>query len=114
MSKCKPGRHSPAFVLLFLAREAHYGANLLNKINEEMPHNRLDSAAIYRTLQELEKTGAVESYWDTSEPGPARKWYRVTETGYQKLAEFKEDIEKRIKNLEYFLTTYPEVVRQKQ
>ena len=106
MSRNQPGRHAPAFILLFLAGEKHYGATLLNKMNEQMPHNRLDSAAIYRTLQELEKIGAVESYWDTSEPGPAKKWYQITEIGYQKLAQYKEDIEKRKENLDFFLNTY--------
>lgn len=71
-----------------------------------MPANKLDSAILYRSLQDLEKAGALESYWDTNEPGPAKKWYRITPKGLEKLAEFKEDIEERIKNLEYFLKTY--------
>lgn len=110
MAKFKQGRHAPAFILLFLASENSYGANLLSKMKEQMPHNKLDSAAVYRTLQELEKAGAVESYWDTTEPGPARKWYKITKAGYEKLAEYKEDIEMRKKNLDFFLTVYQEII----
>ncbi|KNZ69292.1 transcriptional regulator, PadR-like family [Thermincola ferriacetica] len=106
MPKCRYGRHIPAFVLLFLAQEPAYGLTLFNKMEEQMPHNRADSAAVYRALQELEKMGAVESYWDTSEPGPAKKWYKITRLGRKKLVEFKEDIEMKKKNLEFFLTTF--------
>lgn len=113
MSKCKYGRHAPAFVLLFLAREPLYGSNLLSKMQEQMPYNKLDSAAVYRALQELEKAGAVEPYWDTSEPGPAKKWYKITGAGFDKLAEYKADIEMRKKNLEFFLSTYEGLPKQK-
>jgi DNA-binding PadR family transcriptional regulator len=102
----KNARHAPAFVLLFLAKEPAYGSGLLKKMEEEIPSNKLDSAILYRSLQDLEKAGALASYWDTNEPGPAKKWYRITPIGLRKLAEFKEDIEERVKNLEYFLKTY--------
>jgi len=65
-------------------------------------------------LRELEKIGAVESFWDTSEPGPARKWYKLTDIGLKKLAQFKEDIEMRKKNLEFFLTTYETIAGEKE
>jgi len=106
VSKCKYGRHIPAFVLLFLAQEPAYGSVLLNRMSEQMPHNRADSAAIYRALQELEKVNAVESFWDTSEPGPAKKWYKITDMGVKKLAGYKKDIEMRKKNMEFFLDAY--------
>lgn len=106
MPRCRSGRHAPAFALLFLAKKPYYGATLLSEMKEQMPHNRLDSAAIYRTLQELEKADAVESYWDTSEPGPAKKWYRITGLGYKKLEEYKKDIQRKMENLQFFLEKY--------
>lgn len=71
-----------------------------------MPRSRADSAAVYRSLQDLEDAGAVDSYWDTTEPGPARKWYKITDRGLDKLTEFKLDIEASKKNLEFFLNYY--------
>ena len=112
MNKCRHGRHTPAFLLLLLAQGPSYGLALLTKLEEELPYNKLDSAAIYRSLQELEKTGAVATYWDTSEPGPARKWYRITKVGHEKLREFKRDIEERKKNLEFFLNTYSKLMNE--
>jgi DNA-binding PadR family transcriptional regulator len=102
-------RHTPAFILLFLAREDLYGAALLNKMHRELPFCRSDSAVIYRTLQALVEDGAVKPYWETDTPGPAKKWYRITPIGFKKLAEFKEDIIMRKKNFDFFLESYDEI-----
>ena len=105
-------RHAPAFILLFLARENLYGAALLSTMQEELPRCFADSAVIYRSLQELEEEGSVESYWETDVSGPARKWYAITAKGFERLAQFKEDIEIRKKNLEYFLKSYKIIVKE--
>ncbi len=99
-------RHTPAFILLFLAVEDLYGAALLNTLHRELPYYHTDSAVIYRSLQELEEEGSVSSYWETDSSGPAKKWYKITDNGLKRLAEFKDDIEKRMKNLEFFLNSY--------
>jgi poly-beta-hydroxybutyrate-responsive repressor len=36
---------------------------------------------VYGTLRQLEKTGLVSSFWDTSESGPARRMYSLTKAG---------------------------------
>lgn len=99
-------RHTPAFILLFLAMDDLYGAALLNTLQRELPCYHTDSAVIYRSLQELEEDGSVSSYWETDTPGPAKKWYKITDKGLKKLVEFKDDIEMRMKNLEFFLDSY--------
>lgn len=71
-----------------------------------MPFNLIDTPALYRALNDLEKEGAVEAYWDTSEPGPAKKWYKITQKGIEKLGELKQDIERRKRDLDFFLETY--------
>lgn len=101
-------RHTPAFILLFLMKSDLYGAALLNTMHKELPCYQTDSAVIYRSLQELEEEGAVESYWETDTAGPARKWYKITTKGKEKLGEFYEDIERRKRNLDYFLEQYQE------
>jgi poly-beta-hydroxybutyrate-responsive repressor len=40
-----------------------------------------DSTTVYRTLRQLEKSGLVSSFWDTSESGPARRMYSLTAAG---------------------------------
>jgi len=102
-------RHTPAFILLFLAQENLYGAALLNKMQRDLPSCRADSAVIYRTLQELEGEGSVIAYWETDTSGPARKWYEITGKGLERLAEFTADIEMRKKNFEFYLETYKKI-----
>lgn len=104
-------RHTPAFILLFLARENLYGGALLSKMESQLPSYTPDSAAVYRALQDLEEeeAEAVKSYWETDISGPARKWYEITEKGFEKLAEFKEDMLVRKRNLEFFLQSYEEI-----
>lgn len=99
-------KHIPAYLLLFLCREDCYGAALLSAMQRELPYFLVDSAVVYRTMQMLEKEGSVTSYWETDVSGPARKWYQITDKGKQRLSEFRDDIEKRKKNLEFFLTEY--------
>jgi len=96
----------PAFILLILAKNHAHGSMLLNMINESIPYIKADGPAIYRTLHELERSEAVKAYWDTSNPGAARKCYAITEKEIDQLKEFKTDIEERIKNFEYFLSEF--------
>ncbi len=104
-------RHAPAFILLFLTRENLYGSALLSRMQAELPRCFADSAVIYRSLQGLEEEGSVKSYWETDISGPARKWYEITAKGLERLAEFKEDIEIRKNNLEFFLDSYQKISR---
>jgi len=107
--KLKPGRHTPAFILLFLAQKPSYGFELLKELESRLPFNPMDSAAIYRALKVLEADGSVEAEWDTSESGAAKKIYSITKIGVIKLSEFKKDIELRRKNLDFFISEYEEL-----
>lgn len=106
MSMNRYFRHTPAFILLYLAQKPAYGALLFKRFEEEIPFNLIDTPALYRALNNLEKTGAIEAYWDTSESGPAKKWYKITQKGIEKLAELRQDIERRKQDLDFFLETY--------
>ncbi|MBP0723682.1 helix-turn-helix transcriptional regulator [Bacillus sp. RG28] len=100
------GRHTDAFLLLFLTDGDCYGGKLLQKCEEELPINPIDSAILYRTLKQLEKEGAVESYLDTSEQDKPIKMYKMTSVGKRKLEEFKITLELKLKNLSFFLNKY--------
>lgn len=82
------GRHTSEFLLLFLTERDNYGGKLLQKCEEELPVNPIDSAIIYRTLKNLEKEGAVESYLDTSDQDKLIKMYRITTVGKKKIRRF--------------------------
>jgi len=102
----KYGRHTPAYLLLFLAEAPSYGALLLTRLRNELAHCSSDSASVYRSLQELEKNGLVETRWETQETGQPRKWYSITSKGMLALHEQAHDIGLHYKNFEFFLSHY--------
>lgn len=100
------GRHTPAFLLLLLAEAPSYGALLLTRLQSELPYCFSDSAIVYRTLQEMEKNGLVDTNWEMKESGQPRKWYTITDKGKQVLVEQAEDVRRRHENFEFFLSHY--------
>jgi len=67
-------------LLAFLRNWNAYGYQLSQQLAEAgLP--AFDSGTVYRTLRQLERTGLVSSFWDTSESGPARRMYSLTKAG---------------------------------
>jgi poly-beta-hydroxybutyrate-responsive repressor len=67
-------------LLAFLRNFPAYGYQLVRELSKaDLP--AFDSATVYRTLRQLERTGLVSSFWDTSESGPARRMYSLTKAG---------------------------------
>lgn len=67
-------------LLAFLRNWNAYGYQLTQQLSEAgLP--AFDSGTVYRTLRQLEKSGLVSSFWDTSESGPARRMYSLTKAG---------------------------------
>jgi PadR family transcriptional regulator, regulatory protein PadR len=96
-------RFLPAFVLLLLAEAPMHGGALQGALRERVPDIKADSAAVYRTLQQLEKTGELRSKWDTRGSGPAIRIYELTAAGWKKLDAWYEDVSCRLRNLQYFV-----------
>jgi len=109
MGKGQQYRHLPAFLLLFLATEEAYGGLLLSRLEAE--DLQADSAAVYRSLQDLEAEGAIASRWEVDSGGPPRKWYRITAVGLKSLHAWHADILLRRRNLDFFLDTYSALFR---
>jgi PadR family transcriptional regulator PadR len=53
-----------------------------------------DQTTVYRTLRQLEKSGLVSSFWDTSASGPARRRYALTQAGEAFLAAWLETLQR--------------------
>ena len=76
-------------LLSFLKNCNAYGYQLAHQLLEAgLPE--FDSGTVYRTLRQLEKSGLVSSFWDTSQSGPARRMYTLTATGNLFLANWIE------------------------
>lgn len=105
------GRHTPAFLLLFLIDGPAYGASLLTRLQTELPYCMADSAIVYRSLQEMEKNGLVVTSWETRETGQPRKWYTIMPKGLLELEEYSEDIHRRHANFEFFQSHYKAAIQ---
>jgi PadR family transcriptional regulator, regulatory protein PadR len=70
-------------LLLLLKEQPGYGYDLVTRLKALGIDD--DSAAVYRSLRNLEERGAVYSYWNTSSAGPARRMYRLTPAGEEEL-----------------------------
>ncbi len=53
-----------------------------------------DQTTVYRTLRQLERSGLVSSFWDTSAAGPARRRYALTQAGEAFLAAWLETLQR--------------------
>lgn len=106
-------RHLPAFILLILADGDLHGGGIHTELVQRLPNFNSDTGAVYRVLQELENSGAVKLTWDMPDTGSARKIYSITETGWNELKFWKDDIEMRIANLNYFLESYANIIARR-
>ena len=67
-------------LLAFVRNWPAHGYQLVRELSKAgLP--AFDSATVYRTLRQLERSGLVSSFWDTSESGPARRMYSLTKAG---------------------------------
>lgn len=70
-------------LLHLLSGEDRYGYELISRLHDGFPDTQ--ESAVYAILRGLCREGATESYTGTVSGGPARKYYRLTAKGGQKL-----------------------------
>ena len=77
-------------LLSIIEEEASYGYEMVSKLRER----GLDLASegsIYPLLSRLQKQGMIEGYLVQSSEGPARKYYRMSESGRETLDRWKTE-----------------------
>ena len=89
MDKKKPKDRSAAHptgemlnaqLLAMLKGWSAYGYELAQRL-EEAGMGHYNKGSIYRALRQMESMGLVDSMWDTSTGGPARRMYSLTRAG---------------------------------
>lgn len=96
----------PCLLLLLLEKPAH-GYDLMERLREfGFDAEDQDPGMVYRNLRRLEHQGMVESEWDTSGPGPAKRLYQVTAEGRDLLQAWSAIIRRNKATLEEFLERY--------
>ena len=72
---------------VLLREESSYGYELMERLEEEFGFEQISAGSLYRTLRRTEKEGLCKFEWETSESGPARRMYSITEAGEEYLCE---------------------------
>lgn len=74
-------------ILAVLAGESLHGYRIAERIaRAPRSRGRPDVTGIHRFLRAMERRGLLASSWESSRSGPARRLYRITETGRDCLA----------------------------
>jgi len=92
-------------VLLMLRQWSSYGYELMEKM-AAFGLNAMNAGTFYRTLRQMEKDGMVSSSWDTSEAGPARRVYSITEAGEAYLKFWAESLDQYQRMMDTFFQLY--------
>lgn len=93
-------------ILLLMLREwSSYGYELMEKM-AAFGLNAMNPGTIYRTLRQMEKEGMVSSSWNTSEAGPARRMYSITEAGEAYLKFWAKSLEQYQQMMNRFFRLY--------
>jgi PadR family transcriptional regulator PadR len=79
---------STPIVLAILAEQDSYGYAILRSVRE-LSGGALEwtDGMLYPVLHRLGRLGCVESRWEVAESGRRRKYYRITSSGRERLAE---------------------------
>lgn len=74
-------------VLALLDERDHYGYEMVESISQ---HIDISEGTIYPLLRRLDKEGYVTTYLQESASGPPRKYYKLSDLGYDK---YKADVD---------------------
>ena len=104
--EARPRNWLTPVTLVLLREETSYGYEIMERVEEEFGFEQISAGTLYRTLRRTEKEGLCESEWDTSEAGPARRMYVITEAGEEYLAAWAEACEQYQNVMDSFARAY--------
>ena len=82
-------------ILNCLLERDFYGLDIISEIKTKTGGNiDLKKPSVYSNLTRMEKQGQVSSYMQSSDLGPNRRYYSITEKGRQTYRELKEEFER--------------------
>lgn len=97
----------PVVMLAIKQHPGTHGYDLISRVQDlAMTDSEIEPGAVYRMLRQLEDAEMVESQWDTSKPGPARRRYTLTKDGDEHLGEWSQLITHRREEMDRFLSEF--------
>lgn len=92
-------------ILLSLRDWNSYGYELMERATA-FGFEAMNPGTLYRTLRQMEKEGIVESTWETSKGGPARRMYSITDAGKAYLDFWAKSLEQYQQTMDTFFRLY--------
>ncbi len=92
-------------ILLSLRDWNSYGYELMER-STRFGFEAMNPGTLYRTLRQMEKEGIVESSWETSRGGPARRMYSITDAGKAYLDFWAKSLEQYQRTMDTFFRMY--------
>ena len=95
----------PAVLSLLIAEGLH-GYSIVQKLQENsmLQGKKPDPSGVYRCLKSMEQHGYVTSVWDISNPGQAKRLYKITDDGVKCLHTWISTLEDYHRSLGLFLS----------
>lgn len=94
----------PVVLLLLKKKGQSYGYDLAGALQEHaLTDAKIERAALYRTLRQLERNGNVISQWNVETGGPARRIYQLTASGEEHLTEWATVLDHVSKSMTRFV-----------
>ncbi len=101
----RPWNWLEAVILLSLSEWDSYGYELMGRARM-FGFEAMNTGTLYRTLRRMEKDGVVESSWDSSRAGPARRMYTITDPGDAHLDVWAKSLERYQRSVDDFFELY--------
>lgn len=95
----------PAIFTLLTTEDLH-GYSIVQKLQDTymLRGKKPDPSGVYRCLKSMEEHGYVTSLWDISNPGAAKRLYRITDDGIKCLRTWINTLEDYHRSLGMFLS----------
>ena len=98
-------------ILLTLRRCNSHGYELTKQVTK-LGLAPMNPGTWYRTLRRMEEEGILESWWETSGNGAARRMYSITDVGEAYLDFWVKSLEQYQRNVDTFFRLYTGKPRQ--
>ena len=82
----------PAIILKILRERPLHGYQIASELSKMIGHE-VPRPMIYMTLRKMEERDLVTSRWETTEKGPARRIYYITDEGVEFLSRTLKELE---------------------
>ena len=98
-----------AALLLLIAERSSHGYDLLERL-QALGLRNADPGGLYRALRAMEQENLMRSVWQTSEIGPARRTYELTDEGRDWLHAWAGTLRETSRVVEDYLGRYDALV----